>query len=200
MSENWYRNRDWTPDIAADFEKRIARARTQKAQYLMLQGYALIERHPDIAAEMLERSIALDDSFFLNAANCYLAAARLALGDVEGALTAYEAALEAQLRLPNVRTSAPLDYAFTVAWFGRKEQYELALTILEAVQPSVFKGANAQAYAAHALILADLDRVELARITAKSALSELPREEPDWGGISIGEMRRRLEAIAAIPA
>ena len=140
MSEQWYRNRDWSPEIEAEFEKRIARGRSQKAQHLMIQGMALIPRHPDVAARLLERSIALDDEFQLNQAYCQLALARLARGDVEGALQAYEAALEAQLKRPNIQTGAPLDYAFTVAWFERSERYELALTILEAVALSQTKG------------------------------------------------------------
>jgi hypothetical protein len=156
MSEGWYRNREWTPAIEAEFEKRISRGRVQKAQHLMLRGQALIANHPGIAAGLLQRSIALEDEYHLNQANCYLALAQLALGDVEAALQAYEAALEAQLRFRFVQTSAPLDYAFAVAWFGRSERYPAAIPIFEAVKPSVFPGANLQADAAHALILADM--------------------------------------------
>ena len=137
MSEQWYRNRDWNADIAAAFEAKIARGRAQKAQHLMIQGQALIERHPDVAVGLLERSIALDDEYHLNQANCYLAMAHLARGEVDAALAAYVAALEAQLRLPNIRSSAPLDYAFIVAWFARADHYPAALPILAAVKPSV---------------------------------------------------------------
>ena len=155
MSEQWYRNRDWDAEIAAAFEAKIARGRTQKAQHLMIQGQALIARHPAIAVELLQRSIALDDEYHVNQANCYLAMAYLALGQVDAALGAYVAALEAQLRLPNIQSSAPLDFAFIVAWFARADHYPAALPILAAVKPSPFPGADFQAHAAHALILAD---------------------------------------------
>lgn len=199
MSEEWYRNRDWSPEIQADFERRIARSRTQKAQYLMLQGMALIERHPDVAASLLERSIALEDDFHLNQANCQLALARLAVNDVDGALKAYEDALEAQLRLPNVQTSAPLDYSFAVAWFGRKERYAIALPILEAIQPSIFPGANFQADTAHALILADMGKAERAKRKAVDVLRDWPDgvDEASWAGISFAALRHRLTGIAA---
>ena len=201
MSEQWYRNRDWSPEIEAEFEKRIARGRSQKAQHLMIQGMALIPRHPDVAARLLERSIALEDDFHLNQANCQLALARLAQGDVEGALRAYEAALEAQLKRPNIQTGAPLDYAFTVAWFERSERYELALTILEALKPSIFPGANFQADAAHSLILSDLGRAAEAKCKAQAVLQDVPDDEQAvWAGISMAELGRRLRTIAELPA
>lgn len=200
MSEQWYRNKDWNAEVEAEFEQRIARGRTQKAQHLMLQGQALIERHPDVAARLLERSIGCNDEFHLNQANCYLAMAQLALGNIEAALLAYEAALEAQLRVRFVQTSAPLDYAFAVAWFGRAERYPVALPILEAVQPSIFPGANLQADSARALILADLGEAEEARGRAVTALADFPDigdAEPEWAGVNLAELRRRLESIAA---
>ena len=202
MSEDWYRNRDWTPEIETAFEQRIARSRAQKAQHLMLQGQALIANHPGIAVDLLKRSIALENEFHLNQANCYLALARLALGEIEAALQAYEAALEAQLRFRFVRSSAPLDYAFAVAWFGRSERYSAALPMLEAMKPSVFPGADLQAHAAHALILDQLGRAEDARTSAKAALADMPEglDEAAWAGISFGQLRDRLEAIAATPA
>ena len=199
MSEEWYRSRDWSPAIEAEFEKRIAKGRSQKAQHLMIQGMALIERHPDVASRLLERSIALEDDFHLNQANCQLALARLAQGEVEGALHAYEAALEAQLKRPNIQTGAPLDYALTVAWFGRRERYELALTILEAVEPSIFPGANFQADAAHSLILADMGEAERAKKKAADVLRDWPAgvDMANWAGISFAALRHRLTGIAA---
>jgi tetratricopeptide (TPR) repeat protein len=196
--EHWYRNRDWNEEIEARFEQRIARARGQKAQYLMIQGQALIANHPEIAVRLLERSIALNDDFHVNQANCNLALAHLALGEVDRALEAYEAAIEAQLRFPNIQTGAPLDYAFAVALFKRSDRYVLALPILEAVGPSIFPGANFQANAAHALILAHLDRGEEARAKADDALEAMSHEwdAADWAGISMSELRRRLETIA----
>ena len=202
MSEDWYRNRDWTPEIETAFEQRIARSRAQKAQHLMLQGQALIANHPDIAVGLLERSIALENEFHLNQANCYLALAHLALGRIEKTLQAYEAALEAQLRFRFVRSSAPIDYAFVVAWFGRSDRYPTALPILEAMKPSIFPGADLQAHAAHALILDGLCRTEEARTKAKAALADMPEgvDEAAWAGISFGELRDRLGAIAVRPA
>ena len=198
MSEQWYRNRDWDSRIAAAFEAKISRGRTQKAQHLMIQGQALIERHPAIAVELLQRSIALDDEYHVNQANCYLALAHLALGQVDAALGAYVAALEAQLRVPGIRSSAPLDFAFIVAWFARADYYPAALPILAAVKPSPFPGADFQSHAAHALILADVGRDAEARDKARAALEDEPEGAgmAEWGGISMADVHRRLVAIA----
>lgn len=200
MSEQWYRNRDWDAAIAGAFEAKIARGRAQRAQHLMIQGQALIERHPDVAVGLLQRSIARDDECHLNQANCYLAMAHLALGEVDAALAAYVAALEAQLRVPNIRSSAALDYAFVVAWFARADHYPTALPILAAIKPSRFPGADFQALAAHALILADVGSDDDARDRARAALADAPVEPEGegeaWGGISMADLHRRLEAIA----
>lgn len=196
--EDWYRNRDWNEDIETRFEQRIGRARGQKAQYLMIQGHALISNHPAIAVRLLERSIALNDDFHVNQANCNLALAHLALGQVDRALVAYEAAMEAQLRFPHIQSGAALDYAFVVAVFKRSDRYDFALQILEAIRPSIFLGTNFQADAAHALILAHLARDAEARAKAHEALEAMSHDwdGADWAGISLSELRRSLEAIA----
>lgn len=198
MSEEWYRNRHWDAEIEAAFETRIARSRSQKAQCLMIQGQALIEHHPGVAVQILARSIALDDEFHLNRANCYLAMAHVALGDIDAALAAYEAALEAQVRLPNFQTGAALDHAFIVAYFSRSERYSAVLPVLEAVQPSIFANTDFQVHAAHALILGDIGQGDEARVKAIAALAEFPR---DAGGalglgISFDDLRRRLVTLA----
>lgn len=36
--DDWYRSRTWSEDIAARFEQRLSRARTQRCQYLAIQG------------------------------------------------------------------------------------------------------------------------------------------------------------------
>ena len=199
MSSVWYRNSDWNAAIESEFEERIARSRSQKAQYLMLQGQALVERHPEVAVRLLERSIAQGDDFFLNQANCHLAAAQMALGNPEAALAAYEAALEAQLRMPNIQTSAPLDYAFLVAWTRSADRYPGALAMLDAVSVSFIPSADFQADAAHALILAELGQIDRASERAAKALAEFPDEADDaeWGGIHLGELRSRLSKIAS---
>ena len=109
---DWYRKTEWSEVIAAEFETRLARSRTQKAQYLSLQGQALIATNPRVAVGLLERAVALNDEFETTRAAGYLAQARLALGEIDGALAAYEFALGAQLRQPNIVGGAAADYAF----------------------------------------------------------------------------------------
>lgn len=151
MSE-WYRNTEWNDEIAADFEKRLARSRHQKAQNLSLQGHALIPRHPDVARELLTRAVALDDPLETPRALTFLALANLALGDIDGALTTYEAALERQAKQPNLIAVQPADYLFLVGVFSRTERLPAALPIADAMPDDTLFGPDPQVHAAKALI------------------------------------------------
>jgi hypothetical protein len=43
-SDDWYRNQTWSEDIEAAFNAKLARSRSQKAQYLRIQGSILKDR------------------------------------------------------------------------------------------------------------------------------------------------------------
>ena len=92
----WYRNESWSEEISADFERRLARSRHQKAQNLTLQGFHLIARHPMVARKLLQRAVTMEVRFETQRALSFLAMANLALGKVDEALEAYEAALGRQ--------------------------------------------------------------------------------------------------------
>lgn len=193
----WYRNTDWSPEIAKAFEARIARGRTQKAQHLSLQGHALIARHPEVARGLLERAVATNDEFETPRAMAFLAQAQLALSQVDAALDTYEAALERQLAQPNIIAVQPADYLFLVGYFQRAERLPAAEPLADALQDDGIFGPDPQTLAAKALVYALAGRAEAARGPALAALP-LMEGMPDAAalGIDIGELRRRLEALA----
>ena len=133
MMTDWYRNAEWSPAIAEDFEARLARSRSQKAQYLTLQGMALVPTHPEVAAALLQRAVAMDDPFDTMRALATLAQARLALGQVEEALEAYEAALERQVAQPNIVSVQPADYLFVIGYFRVESRLPMKSGLLAAI-------------------------------------------------------------------
>ena len=195
---DWYRNAEWSETIAAEFETRLARSRSQKAQYLSLQGQALIHRHPDVAEALLARAIELDDAFETVRALAFLAQARLALGNVDGALCAYERALERQLSQPNVVAVQPADYLFVIGYFRCAERLPHALPAAEAMPDAGIFGPEPQVMAAKAMIFELAGRREAAKASAAEALPLLEAMGDATAlGVSLADLRRRLAEIAA---
>jgi hypothetical protein len=194
---DWYRNTEWSDTVAEAFEARLARSRGQKAQYLSLQGQALIATAPTVAAELLERAVAMGDAFETPRALGHLAQARLAGGNVEGALTAYEEALEAQAAQPNIVGAAPADYAFVVGYFRRAERLSATLPIAEALPIDGVFGPDPQVLATKAMVFELAGWAEQAKTAAVAALPLLEETgEGDAMGISLADLRKRLAAIA----
>lgn len=193
---DWYRNETWSDAIAEEFERRLSRSRHQKSQHLSLQGYHLLGTRPDVAQGLLRRAGAFDDAEAPRAL-AFLALACLALGDVEGALAAYEDAMERQLARPNVIAVQPADYLFVVGMFAREDRLATALPIADAVVDDGPFGADPQAEAAKALVYAMAGREVDARHHAAKALpllADMPIVSAM--GIAIADLRERLEAIA----
>jgi hypothetical protein len=53
-SEDWYRNQEWNQEIEESFFEKLKRSRSQKAQYLLIQAYYLVESHPDVVLRLAE--------------------------------------------------------------------------------------------------------------------------------------------------
>lgn len=168
--EHWYRNAEWGPQIEAAFNAKLGRSRSQKAQYLRIQGSTLKETHPAVAIELFDRCIAMDDPFQTAHAHLDQAHAYVVLGDIEGALTSLEAAIDSERRFPICRTSAPFDYTMMVALYRRSERYDAALKILDRLGAGPFALNDFQAQAARALIFWERGEHDRARRAAEQAL------------------------------
>ena len=195
---DWFRNTQWNDDIAATFEARLGRAR-DKAQYLNLQGYALLATRPDAAAQLFERAIALDEPDQIARAALYLATALACMGDFDGAIAALETAIDAEARHPRHRTAARLDQALLVALAKRDDLYDLVLRRLESETVLAFDDQSLSALIAQTLIRGE--RSEDVADMADAALAALGKTEercddlPEY--LSPDLLRGRLKALAA---
>ena len=167
----WYRKTRWDERIEAGFEAKLARSRGQRAQYLRIQGSILKESHPAAALHLLRRCIESGDEFHVAAAWLDSAQTHYAVGDVEQALVALEAAIEQEARHPIARTSARFDWLMLVALHERTERYEPAVALLEELAPALFPVMDFQREGARAVILSARGCVGEARAAAERALA-----------------------------
>ena len=174
---NWFRNSDWTPDIEAAFEEKLHRSRSQKAQYLRIQGSMLKDTHPEVALRLLARCAEAGDETQIAAALLDSAHAHYRLGDVTGALTQLEAAMAQEAIQPMFRTSAPFDYAMLVVLHDRKERFDKALAVLDDSGAALLPVMEFQRSAARAIILSAKGRMTEARGAAEKALAAEGVEE-----------------------
>ena len=197
MSE-WFRNQEWNDEIAARFEARLARAR-HKAEYLCIQGYGLLATRSDVAAELLQRAVALDDPAQTARAWLYLGTARALAGDLDGAIAALESAIEAEQRHPMHRTAARLDQALLIALAQRTELYDVALRRLESESVLPFADQQLSALIAQALIRGA--RGEDVAAMAAAAVEALGGTEDGWPAyLSVARLRDRLKAFSDVAA
>lgn len=196
---DWYRRTDWTDEVAADFEARLDRSRiSSRAQYLSLQGYALLATLPEQAEALLERAVEAADPGETPRASCYLALSRVAQGKIESAISAYDHAIEAERRNPAARSTAGVDQALLVALHEKRDRYRSALDQLAMAVEDNWSLAGLEALAAEAIIRSDLGDRGTARLKAQAALDQFPAEVAgtEWAGISLDQLRDRLEEIA----
>ena len=201
---DWYRNASWDEDVAAAFDARLARSRSQKAQYLRIQGSMLKDTYPEAAVALLDRCIAEGDEFHIAHALLDKAHAFYRMGKLEAALDTLEEAIAQEERAPMFRTSAPFDFAFLVALHGCSERYDRALHLIEG-RPRLLMVMEFEREATLALILSERGEADIA---AKAARRALAAEEAPSGGIAVAPevgrvprydhpVRDRLKTIAA---
>lgn len=202
----WYRNERWDAAIEAAFDAKLARTRSQRSQYLRIQGSTLKDSDPAAALGLLRRCIGLGDPADVAAALLDSAHAHYRLGEVGEALSSLEAAMEQEARHPMFRTSAHFDYPMLVALHARTERYDIALALTEAPDGALLPVMDFQRDAARAVILASRGRMEEARMAAMRALEA--EATPGWipghphvGTVPGGDnpLSLRIREIAARP-
>ena len=125
-SLDWYRNSEWSEDIADAFEMSLKRSR-KKAQYLTIQSYQLLATRPDVAENLARRAIAYGDDAIIVQASNYLGTALAVQGKTDEAIAAYEQAIEVQAANPRVGSQAHLDQALLIALNDRRDMFDTVL-------------------------------------------------------------------------
>ena len=129
-SKDWFRNTDWNAEIEKAFFEKLRRAR-DKSQYIRIQASTLASSNPEVALKLLEHYFALGDKFDYAQAYVDQATAYLAMGELEKAIDAYEAALTREAEFPNLQTQANMDLPFLIALHEIEKLYDRALQLLD---------------------------------------------------------------------
>jgi tetratricopeptide (TPR) repeat protein len=203
--DNWFRNTDWDQAIEANFRRRLGRARGMRSQYLRIQASHLATTHPRVALDLLDEYFASGSHFDLAQAHADRARALLALGELEEAVSSYEAALQREREFPNLRTSASTDFACLVVNERLTPLYARALEVLdERPEEPLLPLERYRKNGARALLLLNLGQDdEAARFAAvaveaaREAHSGL-RYHPDLGLVADtnDEFGKRVAALA----
>jgi hypothetical protein len=193
----WFRNKEWDDEIEAAFNVRLAKARN-KAQYLNIQAYTLLTTHPHVAANLATRAIACADVSETPRAGLYLGTALAVAGDLAGAISALEGAIQAEKSEPMFRTAAHLDQALLIALAKRVDMYDLALERLGGEQALPLQDQHPSAIIAQALIGSERGQ-NVARF-ASFALKELEQSDEDDAALppylSLDILKSRLVAAS----
>lgn len=128
---DWYRNKEWSNRIENDFFAKLARAQTQKFQYVVIQAGILAKKYPEVAIRLIEFYFQSRINKFFDAnALTSKATAYISLGEIDKALEAYRETLEREEEFPNLQSGAYMEYPYFVATRGIESEYDYALHVL----------------------------------------------------------------------
>jgi tetratricopeptide (TPR) repeat protein len=132
MATDWFRQKDWNEKIEQEFFVKLARARTQRDQYLVIQAQTISQIVPTVALRLVDLYFdTKKDNFEDVRALSAKADAYLALGQTELAIEAMKSILAIERARPNHKTTKYLDYPFLVATQQISSEYHDALAVLE---------------------------------------------------------------------
>jgi hypothetical protein len=212
MSREWFRRTDWDVDVERDFFSRLKRSRSQfhKAQYLRIQAHELVRaggpRRLRKALELIE--LLLDtypDKSQIAAAHKTRADALAQLDDIEGALGALRASMEAEPPGRPPECGAYLAFGMLAVRAERRDLYPEALDALERQGGNeAFPSMRYEAASIRAIAYEHLGLQTLAREHAQRAIAEAARTHsgfryhPHVGLVKITDptMHGRLERLA----
>jgi hypothetical protein len=210
---DWYRNTEWTSAIEGEFERRLARARGQRSEYLRIQAITLAKQGlPGLALpaiHLAKRQLDLSPAgIFAAQMWATIAKAYITLGQPSDVVDAYRQSVRLEAERPNVRGNHYIDFAWYVATNSAVELYPEVLATVERnmqEQDLVFPLTQYRLFGALALIAADSGDTDEARRMAKNAISAAKKERsPFWRNPLIGlvkggtdVVRARLEQLAS---
>ena len=181
MSDEWYRGSAWDDEARAFFEKKIGRAKFQKAFYLWVKAAAIAREHPKDADALFQRSLDCDNGFESNRALNAWGAALAERGDVDASLDMLSHCSRQDgangLYLP----TAKWDFAMLAGSNRTRERYDEALELLGPDQDI-----PAGAFAAHsglAFIRHDRGEHEAAAMHAIKALERALAQNETIAGL-----------------
>jgi tetratricopeptide (TPR) repeat protein len=173
--DDWFRNTTWSDKIASQFETKLKRAR-RKGQYIRIQACTLAEKQPEIALQLLARYFAQEDRFDEAQAHVDRATAFTTLGRLDDAVAAYEDALVAETRMPNLLTEAGIELPYLIAVATLTKRYDRALNVLKKSLRHVAFPVQAFKWNAAYALIAGARELPEAREFAKRALQAASKD------------------------
>jgi hypothetical protein len=171
---DWVSSPDWSPEIEAEFEAKLRRARN-KGEYLRVKGVTLIQQEDQQrreAGRILLRRLVAEYPDTLTIAWAYESLGDAdALDGLDGdAENRYREAIDAYRRTPGVQGNAEIKLAGLIARTKQRSKYNEAETILDRSRP-VWKIEHFWVHLARARIAADLGDAAVAGTQARLALT-----------------------------
>ena len=210
-TQEWFRRQTWSAEDEAEFEKKLARAGSQRSQYLHIQALTLAETEDpalaDPAIALANRQLQEDpDGIFRGQVLCTIARASAIKGDVTGAVDTYRQAVKAEGE-PGVRCCAYLQMAWFVVSRELAEFYQEVLSTMEGSMRDgdlMFPAAQYKYFGALALISKAFGDAENASRMARNALeAAMNRRSPFDRQPGVGlvgntstAVHRRIEELA----
>jgi len=175
---DWYRRSTWTAADSVEFFARLSRSKTDhhKGQYLRIQAVHLQRAG---GAELVRAALELLDLMIekyphqmeLASAHAQRGQCLRALGELDAALAAFQAALAAQRTWSNWLTDVHLDYGELVLALQRGDLYVTALAVLDEFGADArFPVEIYRASAISALVHEQQGQIAIARTFAQRAL------------------------------
>ena len=130
--DDWFRNKSWNTRIEEEFFEKLARARSQRDQYLAIQAITVAPRNPEAALRLVDHYFETrkNDRHDVQALLAKVDALKT-LGDMGGVVATYKAILAREAEFPSRRTTAYVAFPYFVATKKIEKEYEYAVTVLD---------------------------------------------------------------------
>jgi hypothetical protein len=171
-AEDWYRSKTWNHRIEEEFFSRLARARSQRDQYIVIQALTIATSAPESALKLVDLYFGSKKNDFHDVrALSAKANAYRALSQRDKTLLAMKEVLSVERKKPSHKTTMYVEYPYFVAIQKIETEYKSALeTLKERVGDLMFPLDIFKWHASKSLMCFELQEKEISRKHAGLAL------------------------------
>jgi hypothetical protein len=199
-AEAWFRHTHWTDQIEREFFARLAKARKQGDQYLVIQASTLAEKQPDVALRLINIYFESKTSDFhdVRALDARVRA-NLALGRESDAVATMKEILARERMRPSIKTNTFTEFPYYVATHRVTSEYDRALdTLINRKADLAFPLNQFQWHAAMSIICAERGDHGAAKTHAKFAIDAASVRDSGFRYHSdLGLVDDRFDAVMA---
>lgn len=184
MTGDWYRSTDWASDTRETFFAKLARSRTQRDQYIVIQALTLASEVPEATLELIELYFETrTDDFHDGRAENARMQALMALGRHDDVANSMRAALAFDAANDSLKTGTAMEYITYVVTHRLVDRFKDLEGLLGDTAPHFLMPREGYGwYAAKAVIADHKGAVDEARLFASAALKQADRTTSDLPG------------------